>query len=130
MAYYEHLLIYQKALALCVYLEKVVCHFSRYHKYNAGADLRKLSRRNIRLIIKANSLLTGREETLWELRENIEELKVCMRICKEVGTFRNLNSFLYAMEEVIVLARQNEAWLKSLNNKAGSGYHPPPKKNS
>ncbi len=33
MAYYENLPIYQKALALCVYLEKVVCHFSRYHKF-------------------------------------------------------------------------------------------------
>lgn len=127
MAYYEHLPIYQKALALCVYLEKVVCHFSRYHKYNAGADLRKLSRRNIRLIIKANSLAGGREEVLWELRENIEELKVCMRICKEVGAFRNLNSFIYAMEEVIILARQNEAWLKSLTNK-GVATAPPKKK--
>lgn len=90
MAYYEHLPMYQKALALCVYLEKVVYHFSRYHKYNAGADLRKLSRLNVRLIIRANSQLK-RIETLWELRENIEELKICMRICKEVGAFRNLN---------------------------------------
>lgn len=114
MAYYENLPIYQKALALCVYLEKVVCHFSRYHKYNAGADLRKLSRRNVRLIIRANSQLAERIDTLWELRENIEELKVCMRICKEIGAFRNLNSFVYAMEEAILLARQNEGWIRSI----------------
>lgn len=114
MAYYENLPIYQKALALCVYLEKVVCHFSRYHKYNAGADLRKLSRRNVRLIIRANSQLAERIDTLWELRENIEELKVCMRICKEIGALRNLNSFVYAMEETILLARQNEGWIRSI----------------
>lgn len=106
----------KKALALCVYLEKVVCHFSRYHKYNAGADLRKLSRRNVRLIIRANSQLAERIYTLWELRENIEELKVCMRICKEIGAFRNLNSFVYAMEETILLARQNEGWIKSIES--------------
>lgn len=116
MAYYENLPIYQKALALCVYLEKVVCHFSRYHKYNAGADLRKLSRRNVRLIIRANSQLAERIDTLWELRENIEELKVCMRICKEIGAFRNLNSFVYAMEETILLARQNEGWIRSIES--------------
>lgn len=97
MTYHEHLPIYQKALALCVYLEKVVCHFSRYHKNNASADLRKLSRHNIRLIIKVNSLLTGREETLWELRENIEKLEVCMRICKEVGAFSLNAAIIYAI---------------------------------
>lgn len=117
MAQYEHLPIYQKALSLCIYLEKVIAHFSRYHKYTTGADLRKLSRANVHLIIKANSLSVGRESVLYELRDNTEELKVCLRICKEVGAFHNLNAFLQAMEELIILARQNEGWIKSLEKK-------------
>jgi len=71
MAYYEHLPVYQKALSLCIHLEKVVCHFNRYYKYNVGADLRKLSRRNVRLIIKANSQASEWVNTLRELRESI-----------------------------------------------------------
>ncbi|WP_158649403.1 hypothetical protein [Aquella oligotrophica] len=39
-----------------------------------------------------------------------------MRICKEIGAFRNLNSFVYAMEETILLARQNEGWIKSIES--------------
>lgn len=70
----------------------------------------------VRLIIRANSQLAERIDTLWGLRENIEELKVCMRICKEIEAFRNLNSFVYAMEETILLARQNEGWIKSIES--------------
>ena len=113
MAHYEHLPIYQKAMQLAVYIEKVVQGFSRYHKYNTGSELRTLARNNIKLIIRANSETTNRELYLLELRTNNEELKICLRICKEMGAFRNLNSFVHAVELVILLARQNEAWLKS-----------------
>jgi len=61
------------------------------------------------------------------LIENIEELKVCMRICKEVGAFRNLNAFIYAMEETIVLARQMKAGLKVLRIQRLLLPHPSPK---
>jgi hypothetical protein len=55
MAQYEHLPIYKQALDLAVYLEKAVSGFSRYHKYSLGADLRKIARHNITLIVQANS---------------------------------------------------------------------------
>jgi hypothetical protein len=118
MAQYEHLPIYQKAMALAVYLEKTVAGFDRYHRYNIGADLRRLARQNIRLIIRANQAIDERLKVLAQLRENIEELKVCMRIGKEILAFRTLNAFLFAIEEAINLARQNEAWAKSIQKKS------------
>lgn len=113
MAPYEHLPIYKQALDLSVYIEKIVHGFSRYHKYNNGSELRTLARNNIKLIIRANSETDNRVFYLHELRANNEELKVCLRICKEMQAFKNLNSFVHAVELVILLARQNEAWLKS-----------------
>lgn len=55
MAQYEHLPIYRKAMDLTVYIENMVKGFSRYHKYTLGTDLRNLSRKTVRLIIRANS---------------------------------------------------------------------------
>ena len=113
MAQYEHLPIYRQALTLSVYIERLVQGFSRYHKYSNGSELRTLARNNIKLIIRANSEIDNRAFYLTELRVNNEELKVCLRICKEMNAFKNLNSFVHAVELVILLARQNEAWLKS-----------------
>ncbi len=113
MAQYEHLPIYKQALTLSVYIERIVQGFSRYHKYNNGSELRVLARNNIKLIIRANSEIENRAFYLTELRINNEDLKVCLRICKEMNAFKNLNSFVHAVELVILLARQNEAWLKS-----------------
>ena len=55
MARYEHLPIYKKAMDLAVYLEKIVCNFSRYHKYTLGSELRAKSREIVGVIIAANS---------------------------------------------------------------------------
>ena len=112
MARYEHLPIYKKAIDLAVYVENAVRGFSRYHKYSIGADLRNLSRRVVTLIISANS----REDklmALMTLRDTIEELKIVIRICKEVKAFRNFSSFQYAAESVVSLGRQTEGWIKS-----------------
>jgi len=122
MAQYEHLPIYKKAMDLAIYIENIVRGFSKYHKYTLGTDLRNLSRTVVRLIIKANSE-KERSATLLLLRDTIEELKVCMRICKEVKAFKNFNSFVHGVEEVISLGKQNEGWIKSVgrvNNQAPS----------
>jgi len=112
MAQYEHLPIYKKAMDLAVYIENIVKGFSRYHKYTLGSELRNLSREIVKLIIKANSE-REKYETLCFLRDSIEELKITLRISKEVKAFKSFNSFQYAIEEVISLSRQSEGWKKS-----------------
>jgi hypothetical protein len=113
MAQYEHLAIYKKAMDLTIYFEKTVKEFSRYQKYTLGTDLRNISREVVKLIIRANSEI-DRKPTLFTLRNTLEELKVAIRIGKEVNAFKKFDSFKYALEEVIALSRQNEWWIKSL----------------
>jgi len=112
MAQYEHLPIYKKALDLTVYIENTVRGFSRYHKYTLGADLRSLCRRTLLFIVRANSE-RDKNSTLINLRNALEELKITMRICKEVKAFSSLKSFTHAIEYAISISRQNEGWIKS-----------------
>ena len=113
MAQYEHLPIYKKAFDMTIYIENTVRGFSRYHKYTLGTDLRDISRSVVRLVVRANSE-RERLATLVQLRDTIEELKVTVRVCKEVKAFKNFNTFKYMMEEVISLGRQCEGWIKSM----------------
>jgi hypothetical protein len=50
---------------------------------------------------------------LLELREQLEELKVLLRLGQDVKAFANFNTFAHATQQVVELARQNEGWLKS-----------------
>ncbi len=120
MARYEHLPIlrqisgqvYKKAMDLTIYLEKIVRHFSRYHKYTLGSDLRQKSREVVGVIITANS--KGEKlPLLLELRERLEGLQVLLRISKEVRAFNSFNSYAYAASLMVELSRQNEGWIKS-----------------
>jgi hypothetical protein len=111
MARYEHLPIYKKAMDLAIYFEKLVRNFSRYHKYTLGSELREKSRGIVKSIIKINSTVE-RLPLLFQLRDELEELKVLIRICKEVKAFNRFNSFVYAFNLVVELSRQNEGWIK------------------
>jgi len=114
MALHENLPIYKKALDLAVYFEKIVKNFSRYHKYTVGTELRNLSREILTLIVKANSSY-DKKEVLLKVREKLEDLKISIKICKEINAFRTFKSFEYSIRSVINIAKQNEGWLKSQN---------------
>ena len=111
---YENLPIYKKALDLLVYFEKIVRNFSRYHKYTVGAELRDLSREILKLIVKANSMKNKRE-ILLKVREKTEELKILIKVCKEIKAFRSFKSFEFAIRSTVEIAKQNEGWLRSQN---------------
>jgi hypothetical protein len=112
MAQYEHLPIYKKAFDLTVYFEKVVRNFSRYHKYQIGAELRQQSREVLRQIVRANNA-AEKAPQLEKLRELLEDLKITLRIAKEEKVFANFDSYHYSVNQVVDLCRQNEGWLKS-----------------
>ena len=50
---------------------------------------------------------------LLALREELEELKVLLRLCQDVKAFPNFNSFECAITHVTDIAKQNEGWPKS-----------------
>lgn len=116
MARYEHLPIYKQAMDVAVHFEKVVSGFSRYHKYTLGTDLRNKSREIVGLIAKANST---REKLprLLELREQLDELIILIRIGKDVRAFKSFKAFQFAVEQVVLVSRQNEGWIKSVRKK-------------
>jgi len=112
MAQYENLPIYRDAMRLAVHLENTVRGFARYHKYTLGSELRNGSRRIVELIIKANAV-TDRELVLLDLRDQIEQVKLTSRICQEVKGFKTFAAFTTTVEGVVLIARQNEGWLKN-----------------
>ena len=93
-------------------------NFSRYQKYSIGQDLRDGARRALRLVVRANSR-RDRVPVLLELREELEELKVLLRLCHDVKGFSNFKSFEYAITQVTEIAKQNEGWLKSQSRGGG-----------
>ena len=112
LARYDYLPIYKKAFDLCVFFEKLVKSFSRYDKYVLGTDLRNKSREVACQIMRTNSLPEKRE-ALQELVGLVEELKLVVRLCKEVGVFKKFSSYEYSSGLVVDLAKQSQAWLNS-----------------
>ena len=121
MAQTEHLPIYKSTYDLCLYLEQIMRNFSHYHKYTLGADLRDGARRALKLVVRANSR-RDKVLVLLELREELEELKVLLRLGQDVKAFANFNSFEHAITQVVEIAKQNEGWLKS--QRQGHGQNP------
>lgn len=118
MARYEHLPIYKKALDVAVRFEKVAAGFSRYHKYTLGTDLRDQSRAIVCAIVRVNS---EREKLpgLLELRYQLENLLIVVRLCKEVKAFKSFQAYQFAVEAVVAVSRQNEGWIRSVQKKQG-----------
>jgi len=112
MAQYEHLPIFKKAYDLTLYFEQIVRGFSRYHKYTVGSELRQLSREILRLIRRANDA-ADKVPLLLQTREKLEDLKIVIRLCKDLKAFKNFNSYQFSINEVVGLCKQNEGWLKA-----------------
>jgi hypothetical protein len=121
MARYEHLSIYKRAFDLNLYFENTVRQFSRYHKYTLGTELRDRARRIVKLIVQANERM-DKMDVLLTLRAELEQLKLTLRLCKEVKAFHNFNSFQTAMNQVIDLSRQNEGWMKKNRSEEETGH--------
>ena len=125
MAKYEHLPIYKAAYGLALYFEQISGNFSRSHKYTLGSELRNHSREVLRLVRRANAA-ADKAELLLQLREQLEDLKLTIRLCKDVKAFANFNSYQYSINEVVNLSRQNEGWLKSVRKQGRPESSPPP----
>ena len=122
MAQYEHLPIYRESFKFLIYCESIVKNFSKYHKYSHGADLRDTARQAVKLVIRANNSQL-KTPVLEELRITLEEIKLIIRICKEVKAFNNFKSFETAINQVTNMCRQAEGWLKHVR-KQENGRNP------
>ncbi len=125
MARYEHLPIYQQAMAVAIHCEKVVAGFSRHHKYTLGTELRNTSREIVNVIVAANSA-QEKLPRLLTLRERLESLLILMRLCKEVKAFKSFKAFQFAIEQVVAVSKQNEGWIRSVSHKLRGPESPAP----
>ena len=78
-----------------------------------------MSRDVVRSIIVANSR-EQKLETLTNLRDSVEELKVVITLCKEIKAFKSFASFQTAAEAAVNLGRQSEGWLRSMKQVKGT----------
>jgi F0F1-type ATP synthase assembly protein I len=115
MSLYEELPVYKTAQDMAVYFEKIVRHFDRYNKYTFGVEIRTLAHRILILVAKANTKQT-RKEYLMEALDKLEELKIILRLAKEVKAFNSFKSFEFATKSVIEVSKQCEGWFKSQNS--------------
>ena len=118
MARYEHLPIYKQAMDVAVHFEKVVAGFSRYHKYTLGTELRNKSREIVAQIIRANAE-RDKAPKLIELRGQLDELFILIRLAKEVQAFKSFSAYQFTVEQVASICRQNEGWLRSVRGTQG-----------
>jgi hypothetical protein len=88
MAQTEHLPIYKATYDCCLYFEQLVRNFPRYHKYSIGQDLRDGARRVLKLIVRANAR-GDKSSVLLEVREEVEQLKVLLRLCHDAKGLPN-----------------------------------------
>ena len=119
MAQTEHLPIFKASYDLCLHLEQVVAKFARTHRHGLGAELREGARRVLRLVVRANAR-RDKAPVLLEVREAVEDLKVLCRLGHDVKAFASFNAFEHAITQVVVIAKQNEGWLRQ-QQKMGPG---------
>lgn len=117
MARTDHLPIYKASFDLCLYFEQIVRSFSRYHKYGLGAELRDGARRVLRLVVRANARI-DKLPVLLQVREEVEELKVLLRLGHETRALPNMNSFEQGATLLVGIAKQNEG---KPGNRSGVG---------
>jgi len=97
-----------------------VAGFSRYHKYTLGTELRDGSRAVLMQVVRANNApdAAARCDELIRLRERLEALQLALRVAKEVKALKSFASYLHAVEQVGMVARQNEGWFRHTKAKA------------
>jgi hypothetical protein len=100
MARYEHLPIYKQALDVAVHFENVVAGFSRYHKYTLGSELRNASRAVLSQIASVNGA-SDKQAGLLQLRQQLDDLLILVRLAKEVNAFRHFKAYQYAVEHAV-----------------------------
>ena len=103
---------------VAVHFEQVVAGFSRYHKYTLGSELRNKSREIVSQIIRANAE-RDKAPKLIELRGQLDELFILIRLAKEVQAFKSFSAYQFTAEQVASICRQNEDWLRSVRGTQG-----------
>jgi hypothetical protein len=106
--------IWRDAEQLMVQTKQAVRQFSRYHKYNLGQDLRKLTRQVLNFVTHAINQKAHRCQWVERLVLIIDELKLTIQVAKTLGVFASFNVFEQLARLAVLVSKQAMAWQKKL----------------
>jgi hypothetical protein len=110
---YDELPIFKATLDFVVHIETIVKSFDKYHKYTIEEDLRTYAKEMLFLVDKANIAKENRLDFLERLRDKCEEMKMLLRVAKELKAFKSFNSFEHSSRLIVDICKQSQNWLRS-----------------
>jgi len=114
MATYDNLPAYKTSYDLLIMIFEVVKKFNKEYKYTLWDKIKNEIIDLITSIYRANSSFDERLKNIKKAREQVEVLKLYMRVCKDLKII-NLWKFADTSLNVESLSKQLFAWEKSLS---------------
>jgi hypothetical protein len=112
MATYDNLPVYKASYDLLVELFRFTKDFSREYKYTLGESIKKETVEMITHIYRANGTLDRRGERIRAARENVETIRLFLRLLKDLRQI-SLEKFVFLNVKIESVSKQLSAWQKS-----------------
>jgi hypothetical protein len=113
---YDNLPVYKASYDLLVALFVFTKDFSREYKYTIGESIKNEVIQMITNIYRANSSLEKRAERLQSARENVEVIRLFLRLLKDLKQV-NVKKFVYLSEKVESVSKQLAGWQRASEGK-------------
>jgi hypothetical protein len=110
--------------SLLVQLEQSVRCFPRYHKYTLGSEIRGQAMNCMRLIQRAMHDKARQKEYVRSLVFAVDDLKLQLRLAKELNAFRDFGQFERAAQGSVKVGKQAGGWLKRTLNQTSLSPSP------
>lgn len=116
MTIYNNLPVYKTSYDLLLEVFEQVKHFTKEYKYTLGDKIKNEIVELITSIYRANNSFEKRLENIKRSREQIEVLRLYIRLTKDLKLIK-LEKFVDLNEKIESLSKQLRAWEKSFLTK-------------
>jgi len=111
MSTYDNLPVYKASYDLLLELFCFTKNFSREYKFTLGESIKNETINMITNIYRANSAQSSRKEIIQLARENVETIRLFLRLLKDLKQV-NLEKFVQLNEKIESVSKQLTAWQK------------------
>jgi hypothetical protein len=115
MTTYDNLPVYKASYDLLLELFHFVKHFSREYKYTLGESIKKEMMDMIIQIYRANSRVEGRGARIQTARENVEVIRLLLRLMRDLRQI-NLDKFISLNMKIESVSKQLFAWQRKCDS--------------
>lgn len=98
-------------------IEEAFTRMARRHKYTTGVDLRAAAKAVVVAVIRAWRAYDDKPARLRELSEEIDVLKLELKLGKDVDAFKSWKEFEAIVRLVNEVGRQSGGWLNERHSK-------------